>query len=402
MLAGSTLDDLADDYAHRAAQEVLTLLARFCTPLGDSKDIALYDHVLQNVRSIVADGALQKVAAVLRYTAMPHVLLIHRDPAHVIRIACKDPLVRTGSFETQHERLFGKKCGILRQIQFSDSLQARLEACQRVVLSSRGTQGGSVKHVMRHFSFAPHRFESWTGPRRAYACCFHAVALLLAEMAGDSRRTPAERRQTEEALVAMSPQNLLEVGLAADFGEVSMRFLREFDKADRDPVRTAAELNAFAYTLQKLFVEGYILVRASQQGPDATLPSGPAASRGSGEPAAAPSAGGSDPAASRGSGEPAAAPSVGGPGPAASRGSGESAAAPTPGGSASQGVVDLEAKTLTQIVFEQLDDVVELRYGSKVHVVERRKQESMRRVDPANRTGRQRFSPASTCGLQRQ
>ena len=118
------------------------------------------------------------------------------------------------------------------------------------------------------------------------------------------------------------------------------RFLREFDKADRDPARTAAELNAFAYTLQKLFVEGYILVPASQQGPDATPPNGPAASRGSGEPAAAPSAGGS--------------------GPAASRGSGESAAAPTAGGSASQGVVGLEAKTLAQIVFEQLNDVVEL------------------------------------------
>jgi hypothetical protein len=227
-LRGSTLDDLADDYAQRAGREVLTLLERFCTPLGDAKDDALYDHVLQNVRAIVADGALQKVAAVLRHTAMPRVLLIQRDPAHVIRIACRDPLTRTGCFEAQHERLFGKKRGVLRTVQFSDSLQARLEACQRVVVSSRGTQGGSVKHVMRHFSFAPHRFESWTGPRRAYACCLHAVAMLLAEMAGDSRRKLAERRQAEEALAAMTPQNLLEVGLAADFGEVCMRSLRDY------------------------------------------------------------------------------------------------------------------------------------------------------------------------------
>ena len=175
------------------------------------------------------------------------------------------------------------------------------------------------------------------------------MALLLAEMAGDSRRTPAERRQAEEALAAMTPTNLLEVGLAADFGEVSMRFLREFDKADRDPARTAAELNSFAYTLEKLFVEGYVLVPASQTGLAAAPATGPAASRGSGE---APSAGGSDPAASRGSGESAAAPSAGSIGPS------PAAAAPC-----------AEAKTLTQIVCEQLENIVEVRYGSKVHVL---------------------------------
>jgi len=221
-LRGSTLEDLADDYAVRASKEILALLSRFCTPLGDSRDDALYDRVLLGVRSICADGALQKVAHVLRQSAMPNVILIQRDPAHFIRIACKEPLVRTGRFEEQHQRLFGKK-GILRSIQFSDGLQARLEDCQKKVLRHQGVQGGSVKHIMRHFSFAAHRFESWTAPRRKYVCCLLAVALLLAEVAGDSRRNASERRQAEEALAAMTPQNLLEVGLAADFGEICMR-----------------------------------------------------------------------------------------------------------------------------------------------------------------------------------
>lgn len=221
-LRGAALDEWADDYAQRAAKEILALLDRFCTPLAQPKDDALVHHILARVHSIVADGALQKVAAILRAQTMPGVLLIQRDPAHFIRIACRDPLIRTGNFENQHARLFGKR-GLFRNVQFSDSLQARLEACQKVVLGHRGAQGGGVAHIMRHFSFAPHRFESWTAPRRKLACALHAVALLLAEIAGDQRRQPKQRKEAEELLQWLTPPNLLELGLAADFGEICMR-----------------------------------------------------------------------------------------------------------------------------------------------------------------------------------
>jgi len=224
-LRGSTLEDFADDYAERAGREIMSLLTRFCTPLGDTFDDALYEHIRVNVRSMCADGALQKVAQLLRVSSFPNVVLIQRDPAHFIRIACKEPLVRTGRFEEQHARLFTNKRALLKSVQFSDSLQARLEACQRVVLRNGGQQGGGVQHIMRHFSFAPHRFESWTGPRRKYACCLHAVALLLCDLAGDNRRPAHERREAEAALASMTPQNMLEVGLAGDFGEICMRRL---------------------------------------------------------------------------------------------------------------------------------------------------------------------------------
>ena len=223
-LHGASLDDLADDYALRTCREVLALLQRFCTPEGENvKSDVLYNHVLAKVRSVVADGALQKVGQYLKSEYMPNIVLIARDPAHMIRIACKEPLVRTSGFEEQNERLFGKKTGILRKIQFSDGMQARLQECQKKVLLHRGTQGGDVEKVMRHFSFAPQRFESWTGPRRKYVCCMHAIALLLAEMAGDSRRQQWERSLAEQSLKAMTCQNLIEVGLAADFGEICTR-----------------------------------------------------------------------------------------------------------------------------------------------------------------------------------
>ena len=222
-LRGSTLEDLADDYGERAGREVLSVLSRFCTPLGESKDTVLFDHILVSVRAIVADGALQKVAQLLRNGSMPNVILIQRDPAHFVRIACKEPLVRTGRFEQQHVNLFTGQHALLKDIQFSDGLQTRLEACQKIVLRNRGQQGGGVKHIMRHFGFAAHRFESWTGPRRKYACCLHAVALLLADIAGDSRRQASERRRAEAAMEAMTARDMLEVGLAADFGEICMR-----------------------------------------------------------------------------------------------------------------------------------------------------------------------------------
>ncbi len=222
-LHGSSLEDFADDYAERTVRELLGLLKRFSTPLGDSCDEALYQKFLSSVRMIVADGALQKVACLLRQDHMPNVVLVLRDPAHFIRIACKEPLIRTGRFEQQHARLFGNRKALLKSIQFSDGLKARLEECQRLVVQKRGSQGGDVRHIMRHFSFAPQRFESFADPRRKYACCLHAIALLLADVAGDKRRALEERRRAEEALEAMTAQDILETGLAGDFGELCIR-----------------------------------------------------------------------------------------------------------------------------------------------------------------------------------
>ena len=273
-LHGSTLEDFAEDYAERAGREVLGVLSRLCTPLGGALDEALYSHVLNSVRSILADGALQKTGVLLR-PSLPNLLLVARDAAHCVRIAVQQPLVRSDHFEKQHAMLFTDRHALLKDIQFSHDMQARLEACQRVVLEHRGTQGGQLDKVMRHFGFAAHRFESWTDPRRRYACTLHAIILLLAEMAGDSRRPKEHRQRAEACLEAMTAQRLFEVGLACDYGEISMRFLREFDKGDFDPCQTAQLLDRFDKTLRTLFVEGWILTDISGCGSEI-----PAASQG--------------------------------------------------------------------------------------------------------------------------
>ena len=48
----------------------------------------------------------------------------------------------------------------------------------------------------------------------------NAIALLLADIAGDKRRQKAERDRAEACLLAMTPQHVLEAGLAGDYAEL--------------------------------------------------------------------------------------------------------------------------------------------------------------------------------------
>ena len=227
-LIGCTLNDLADDYALRTVEQIVKQVRAFC---GD--DEALYAKFTNSVRIVVADGALQKVAQYMRKTHFSSIVLITRDPAHMIRIAARDPLLRTGRFEAQHKRLFTDKHALFKELQYSELWQARLQDCQRIVLARpavdadgnacAATQGGDLRHIMRHYAYAPQRFESWANPMRKYACTLNAVALLLADVAGDERQTKQRREMAQQCLDAMTPRDLWETGIVGDFGEIAMR-----------------------------------------------------------------------------------------------------------------------------------------------------------------------------------
>ena len=78
-LRGITSSDLQEDYAQRAAREILRVVEKFCTPLGDVTDESLYRKLCIATKGIVADGALQKTAHFLKLQAMPNVVLVLRD-----------------------------------------------------------------------------------------------------------------------------------------------------------------------------------------------------------------------------------------------------------------------------------------------------------------------------------
>lgn len=251
------IEDFDDDYAKRMCLSIVSAVRTFATARGESTDEALVKSFLGKIRVFVADGAasVQRCGAMLQQHC-PNLTVVVRDPTHAIRIATRDPLSSETKFGEQWQRLFGGKHSVIGDIQNSEVLRARLVACQRRVLRVDSAQGGGLTNVLKHFSFVQPRFESYVGPRRKYICLLQAIAMLLASVAGDQRNKKAMRERAEAALDAMTPGDTLACGLAADFAEVSLTFLRLFDCDDHDPATTSSQKAAFQEILHTLFTNG--------------------------------------------------------------------------------------------------------------------------------------------------
>jgi hypothetical protein len=206
MLTGVTLEELAKDYAERVVEEIRICCMRFCTPLGDVQDDALTKKLVgceSVVRHLVVDGALRTVCEYLKASLFPQAVMHIRDPTHFLRTAVSEPVEATGNFAKQHAALFTNKHALLKDVQHSRLWQARLEACQNMLVRFPIHSAGNsrpIQHILRHFGYAAHRFESVSGPRRLYVCLMIAIAMLLADIAGDTRRNAEDRKRAEESL----------------------------------------------------------------------------------------------------------------------------------------------------------------------------------------------------------
>ena len=84
--------------------------------------------------------------------------------------------------------------------------------------------------------------------------------MVLATKAGDERLDSKVQKRADAALNAMSkPKDNFVAGVAGDYGEVCLEFLRHFDVRDRDPARTLGEVDQVVHTLRILFIKGYVL-----------------------------------------------------------------------------------------------------------------------------------------------
>ena len=253
------VEDFDDDYSKKVAESIYAAIRAFCTPAGLPCDEGLVQHFCRRVRIFQADGAssMPKAAEFLRQHC-PNLLVVGRDFAHAIRIACRSPVELETFFGAQWERLFGGEHSIVGDIQYSAPLRARLQACQRRVLHVDGAQGG-LAGILKHLSFVQPRFESFVGPRRKFICMIQAIIMLLCSIAADPRVKKPRRDRADAALDALTPQDIIACGLAADFGEVCLSFLRIFDVSFHDPARTLREKREFVHALKVLFLEGHIL-----------------------------------------------------------------------------------------------------------------------------------------------
>ena len=163
--------------------------------------------------------------------------------------------------------------------------------------------------------------------------------MLFASIA-DGPRSDAEARKTADAaLENMTVEDTLAGGLASDFSEQCLAFLRAFDVDDHGPALVAMQKAEFISTLRTLFTDGYIYCEPSSAG--AAGPVAPATAVG--------------PTASVGS----------------STGAAGSAAPPadTAASAAGSAASALAPKTMTQIAMEQLSVARVFHYRDRTMVL---------------------------------
>ena len=224
MVHGESAESMDEDYAVRTCEKIMAMIKKFATPLGESSpDAAVVAKFVDGTQSIVCDGAMQKTAVFLANRFFKGVLLVCRDPAHMVRIATQEPLVRSARFEEQNIRLFTGRHALLKDIQYSEQTQARMQAAQERVLVEKGEQGGGIKRVLRHFSVAMHRWESFAGPRKMYVCLLNAIFMMLADIYNEDRYPKWKRMEALKCLEAMTARDILECGVAADYSDLCLR-----------------------------------------------------------------------------------------------------------------------------------------------------------------------------------
>ena len=82
------------------------------------------------------------------------------------------------------------------------------------------------------------------------------VCLLLAYKASDERCKKDDRERAENILAKMQPKFLLQAGVSADWGIITVAFLRAFDCKKHDIANSQAEMERFLETMDACFVQG--------------------------------------------------------------------------------------------------------------------------------------------------
>ena len=97
-LDNSVIDEFEEDHALVALRKLDGFIERVCTPGPGCRplatDFALKEHILKNTRVFAADGASKERRALFLAVkeVFKNVVLVIRDPAHVLRISVKKPI----------------------------------------------------------------------------------------------------------------------------------------------------------------------------------------------------------------------------------------------------------------------------------------------------------------------
>ena len=198
-LDNSAVGDFEEGHALVALRKFDAFITRVCTPLGKvgrplATGHALKEHIVQCTRVVSADGASKERRALLLAVqeVFKNVVLVVRDPAHALRIAVKNPLHCDEVFGDVWEQLFDKRHALVPDIMHSKKWQSLLQHIQHHVLRMPG-QNRPLEVVLKHLSFAKHRFHSTADPVAKVAFMLLPIATLLAFVSSDDRRSISDK-----------------------------------------------------------------------------------------------------------------------------------------------------------------------------------------------------------------
>lgn len=247
------------DFSEREAESIMNAIRAFCTSLVSGFDEGLLAHIRSISHVYASDGcaAALKTGRLLKTSHLPNIAFLCRDPAHAIRIAAKDPLHAEEIYGAFWTEVFDSQHALIRDVQCSDQLRAKLESCQQRVREVLGSQGAGLQSILKHMSAAKQRFESFASPARRYCLLLNALALLLALIASDVRKDKPTRDRAAAFLEAMTPESIVVAGLTADYTAECLDFVRRFDRSNVDPATMARARDDFNERMTALFLNGY-------------------------------------------------------------------------------------------------------------------------------------------------
>ena len=227
-------------------------------------DEQAHDNYRRKVRILASDGgaAERRSLFLSAKSFFPNSDVAIRDFAHAVRIATVKPMQLVRLYEDVYEELINKRHALIPDLKYSEKWKRLLAGIQTDLLRMPGLQlPGCLKVVLRHLSFAKQRMDSCADPLAKLCLMLLPVALLLSAIASDERAQQAQRDRAAATLKKMSTQFLTAAGVAADWGLISIAFLRLFDCLDHDIANSYDEVEQFCATITACFVEGGVFKR---------------------------------------------------------------------------------------------------------------------------------------------
>lgn len=163
--------EVEEDCAKSSARKLDQFLTTFVTPLSRQSstppDLVLKERMMKSVRCLSADGARSERRHLFLACQIlfKFVIWVLRDPAHILRVTAKEGLHADALFGEVWTELFSQRHALVPDIQNSGKWKALLEAMQRQVFAiPQHSQDMAMEVILKHLSFAKHRFDSVSEP----------------------------------------------------------------------------------------------------------------------------------------------------------------------------------------------------------------------------------------------